>query len=394
MNLQTPTTKDISDNIIAQLQAELNQVIPLAPKSFMRVLAKVLAGVFILLFKYGGWMSLQMFVSKAGIETTTVNGVQVSPLTEWGRLVGTGDPIAATQAEHGIAINVTTQGGTLPSGTQLVGANNGVTYILIAPVALNATPVAGTVRAVSDQAGGDGAGTIGNLEFTDIMSFANPLGQVERDADVTGKVTIGADAETTSSYRQRILDRFQKRPQGGAYSDYELWGETVAGIANIYPYTGAPGQVTVYVEAESTLNGIPTAGQLADVEEAIELDAAGLASRRPIGSLVTAAAITRLEFMVDVAGLVVDNETQVKGNLEDALLAFFLTREPFITGLTPLPRKDRITLSSVTSIVEDIVSAAGGIVGVVELAPFMGSATTLISLGEGEKAKLELLSYS
>ena len=99
MSLTTPTTKDISDNIIAQLEATLNQTIPLLPKSFLRVLAKVLGGVFVLLYKYGGFMFLQMVVSTESINETMVNGKVFSHFIEWGRLIGIGDPVAATQAE-------------------------------------------------------------------------------------------------------------------------------------------------------------------------------------------------------------------------------------------------------------------------------------------------------
>lgn len=137
MSLQTPTTKEINENIIAQLEASLNQTIPLLPKSFLRVLSKALSGVFILLYKYAGFMFLQQFVRTASIEPTEINGQTVRPLIEWGRLVGVGDPVPATQAELLINITVNNQGGTLPSGSQLVGADNGVTYITIGSVALD-----------------------------------------------------------------------------------------------------------------------------------------------------------------------------------------------------------------------------------------------------------------
>ena len=150
MSLQTPTTKDISDNIIAQLEASLNQSIPLLPKAFLRVLAKALGGVFILLYKYAGFMFLQMFVQTASISETTINGKTVSPLTQWGRLIGIGDPVAATNAELLIDITVDNQTGTLPSGSQLVNSANGVTYITIGTINLNASTVQVTIRASAD----------------------------------------------------------------------------------------------------------------------------------------------------------------------------------------------------------------------------------------------------
>lgn len=389
MALQTPITADISDNIIAQLETTLNQTIPLLPKSFLRVLAKALAAVFIILYKYAGFTFLQIFVSKATIEETEINGVRLSPLKEWGRLIGVGDPVAATSAELLIDITVENQTGSLPSGSQLLNSDNGVTYITIGSVLLDAAMVQATIRAVSDQTGGGGAGTIGNLQPADVVSFANPLPNVARDAVVDSQIVTGADAESVAAYRQRIIDRFQKVPQGGAYADYELWGEEVAGIANIYPYTGInPGEVDVYVESSTETDGIPTQAQLDAVFDSIEQDENGLANRRPANAFVNTIAITRTGFDAEIEGLVVDNEAQVQADITVAIEEFFLAAEPFIDGLTIPPRKDRIARSALIGITEDIVSAANGTFTTVTFTPTgMGGSLELYVLGQGEKAK-------
>lgn len=392
MSLTTPTTKEISDNIIAQLEASLNQSIPLLPKAFLRVLARALAGVFVLLYKYGGFMFLQMFVRTATISETTVNGRTLSPLIEWGRLIGIGDPVPATRAELLIDITVENQTGVLPSNSQLVNTDNGVTYITIGAVALNAPVVQATIRAVSDQAGGGGAGAIGNLDPGAIVSFANPLANVNRNAVVDSQTVTGANAEATEVYRQRVIDRFQKRPHGGAYADYELWGEETAGIINVYPYTSVnPGQVDVYAEAtvESSGNpdGIPTNAQLQAVAESIELDQNGLASRRPANALVNVFAITRTGFDVEIIGLVVDNEAEVKQQIEAVVEEYFLDAAPFIPGLSVLPRLDIISRSAVAGAVSDIVSAAGGVFSTAIIRDSSSFPVELYALGEGEKAK-------
>ena len=395
--MTTPTTKQIADNIIAQLEASLNQSIPLLPKSFLRVLSKVMAGVFILLYKYGGFMFLQIFVQTATISGTTINGKVVSPLTAWGRLIGVGDPTAATSAELVVDVIVETQSGTLQSGTQLVNADNGVTYLTIGAVALNAPVVQATVRASSDQSGGNGAGVIGNLDTGAVLSFANPLANVSRNATVSAQVVTGADGESTEAYRQRIVDRFQKRPQGGAYSDYAIWGEEVAGIVNIYPYTSdCPGQVDVYAEAtpasSGSPDGIPTGAQLQAVADAIELDQSGLATRRPAGAHVNVLAITRTGFDVEVVGLDVDDEVNVQAAITEAVESYFLTREPFIVGLSVPPRRDRVTATAVGGVVDDVVSAAGGVFSSVFVKLSL-STVELYSLGIGEKAKVSTVVF-
>ncbi len=391
MSLVTPTTKDISDNIVAQLQTSLNQSIPLLPKAFIRVLAKAIAAVFILLYKYGGFMFLQMFVRTASCDDTVVNGVTVNPLLEWGRLIGVGDPADATQAELQVDVTVLNQTGSIPSNTQLVGPNNGVTYITLTSVLLNASVVRISVRAVADQAGGDAAGTIGNLEAGDVISFANPLANISQSAVVVSQSVTGADSETKTAYRQRVLDRFQKRPQGGAYADYEAWGEEPAGILNVYPYTSTcPGQVDVYVEAANTVDGIPTNAQLQSVLNSINLDQTGLATRRPANALVNVFPITRTEFTVTVVDVQVSDTAQVQSDVTEAINNYFLSREPYIVGLSVPPRTDRITRTGVDGVVEDIVSAAGGIFGgsliVQSLIPL-----DAYTLGTGEKAKVNVV---
>ena len=398
MSLSTPTTKEIADNIIAQLEASLNQSIPLLPKSFLRVLSKVLAGVFVLLYKYGGFMFLQIFVQTASASTTTVNGKEVAPLTEWGRLIGVGDPVAATNAELLVDITVETQAGSLPSGTQLVSTDNGVTYLTLGVTPLNAPVVQATVVAASDQSGGNGSGAIGNLEPGAVLSFANPLANVSRNALVSSQTVTGANAESTEAYRQRVIDRFQKRPQGGAYADYEQWGEEVAGIINVYPYTSdCPGQVDCYVEAtpESSgdPDGIPTAAQLQAVLDSIELDENGLATRRPANALANTFPIARVPFDVEVSGLQADNLATVQQNITVAVDEYFAERAPFIVGLSVLPRLDLVTSSGVGGVVDDIVSAAGGIFAAVKVS----QATVNISvyaLGVGEKAKASSVTFA
>lgn len=397
MSLETPTTKQISDNIIAQLEAALNQTIPLLPKSFLRVLSKALAAVFILLYKYGGFIFLQMFVQTASASDTIVNGVTVNPLTSWGRLIGVGDRGVATNAELQIEVVVTNQTGTLPSNSQLVSSDNGVTYITVGAVALDAPTKLVNVVAVSDQSGGGGAGALGNLNVGATLAFANPLDNVARDTTVTAQIVTGADAESVAAYRQRILDRFQKPPQGGAYADYQIWGEEPSGILNVYPYTSdCPGQVDVYVEATPESagdpDGIPTPAQLQEVLDSINLNDSGLATRRPVTALANAFAITRVPFDVRVTGLQVDNLAQVQATITLAVEEYFLEREPYIVGLSVPPRLDRITRSAVGGVVDDIVSAAGGIFNSV-IVTQSTLPIELYPLGIGEKAKADSVTF-
>jgi uncharacterized phage protein gp47/JayE len=402
VSLTNATVKQINDQIIAQLEQSLNQTIPLLPKAFNRVLAKTLAAVFILLWKYAGSIFLNIFVNTASDKPTTVNGLTLTPLTEWGRLVGVGDPVAAVPAEFLVDCYVDTQSGSILSGTALLNDGNGVTYITIGEVQLDAPVVILTVRAAGDQTGGNGAGAIGNLDLGAVLSFVVTPANVQRDTYVASQEVTGADAESSAAYRQRIIDKFSKRPQGGAYADYEQWGEEVAGIINVYPYTGGtkptsgPGQVDLYseatVESSGSADGIPTSAQLDAVKASVQFDSAGLATRAPVNTFINSYAITRTGFDVIVSGLTGENLSQVEADITTGVEEYFTDREPYIPGLTVGPRKDRITNSGVAGICEDIASAAGAVFESVVVKE--GVATiTVRSLLEGEKAKADSVTF-
>lgn len=395
MATQTPTTQELSSSIVGSIEAQIGQSVPFLPKSFIRVLAKVLAATFITLYKYIGFIGLQLFVRTASGAATVINGKTITPLIEWGRLIGIGDPLKATAAELTISVTVENQTGSLPSGSQLLGEVNGVTYLTIGAVLLNAPVVSVSVRAAADPNGSGGAGVIGNLEPGAVLNFANPLANVARATTVTAQTVTGADAETIDSYRQRVIDRFQRRPQGGAYADYAIWGEEVAGIANVYPYTGQPGEVDVYVESATETDGIPTQAQLDAVFDSIEVDQTGLASRRPANAFVNVLPITRTNFDVVVIGLQGNDLGAIQSDITQAVEGYFLQAEPFIVGLNTPPRKDRITAVELLCIVNDIVKAAGGTFPSATFA-LSGQPNNLstYTLGEGEKAKAASVVYN
>lgn len=395
MSLDTPTTETLTDIIVSQLEASLSQTIPpspLLPKSFTRVLAKVLAGLWTLLFKYGGWIHLQRFIKFASFDECTVNGKQIRPLVELGRQLGVEDPDPGQRAVLLIDVTVTDQTDALAAGHMLLRSEIGVVYKTLYPVDLDAATVQVQVQAVSDQDGNEGIGDIGNLEAGDEISFSGSPARVARVATVDSQVTAGADAETGEEYRARVWDRAKAKPQGGAYADYRTWGVAVANVVHIYPYTSDnPGETDVFVEADTGIDadGIPTQVILDAVYDAIQVEESGQATRRPTNSAVNVLPITRTEFDVVLTGFAADADgdlTTLQGLVEDALDEHLRTREPFISGLDPLPRKNRITLGEVSGVVAAICNAQGGSVVSVDL-QLNSESITAYTLDHGEKAK-------
>ena len=399
MALSTPTTQEISDAIIASIEGELGKTFTLLPKSFTRVLAKALSGVFVLAYRYAGWTYLQMFVAYASWRETTVNGVTLRPLVEWGRLVGIGDPVAATNAEVVVRFDVTNpDSSTLPAGTQLVHPSSGVIYITQQPVTLDLSEKTVSALAASDPDGNGGSGTTGNRVVGDVLKWANPIAQLDiAGADVSSVVITAANAESESAYRQRVTDAFAAPPQGGAYADYAIWASEVEGIVNAYPYTGFfPGTVDVYIEAtvaSSNEDGIPSDAQVQAVADAIEFDEAGEATRRPVSAVVAVKKIARQPFDVAVQGLVAGEEDAAKDAIEAGIDDYLRSREPFILGVTRLPRTDRITAAGISGVVDDIASNQGATVTSVSLS-LSGDSIPAYTLDYGEKAKLNNIEWT
>lgn len=391
MSLPTPSVQQLSDNMIAQVSAQLSQTVPFLPKAFINVLAKVLAGTILILWKYCGFIFLQLFVAYASAEPTTINGKIVVPLVEWGRLIGVGDPLPAVQAQHTITVTVTKQVGSLASGTALQFPATKIIYETVAVVPLTAATVTVTVRAVADQSGGDGSGSIGNLQPGDVLEFANPPPNVVSKAPVLAQVVAGANAEDIEVYRARIVARFQAKPQGGAAADYRAWSQAVPGILGVYPYAGFPGEVDVYVEAtpesSGSPDGIPSDAQRLAVADAIDLDIEGVASLRPVNAAVNVLPIIRSAFDVDVIGLTSTDSPAVLTAILAGVDEHLRSLEPFIVGLSVLPRKDRVSQANVAAVVDGIVSAQGGTVASVILKE-NGQQLTARGLVAGEKAKV------
>jgi uncharacterized phage protein gp47/JayE len=190
------------------------------------------------------------------------------------------------------------------------------------------------------------------------------------------------------------MRRFQGKPQGGAYADYQQWSEEVEGIRTVYPYTGDPGEVDVYVEAteasSGSADGIPTTAQLAAVLASIEMDDSGLASRRPANAAVNVLPITRTSFDVQVLGLEAADEPGAVAAITQSADEYLRTSEPFIVGLSVLPRTDRITQAAVAGVVSEAASSVGASITSVTLL-LSGAPIVAYTLRDGEKAKLGTL---
>ena len=399
MTTARKTATQIKDMIITQLETSLNTTIPLLPKSFNRVIAKALGGIFVLLYQFAGWILLQMFVKTASNKPVTVNGVTITPLKMWGEQAP-GGPITQNdgqRAERDIEITVITQTGSLTSGMRVINTATEMIYTLVGDVPLDAATKTATIRATK-------AGDLGNVDPGETLSFMSPPSTVQKKVTVVTSIpdlsVLGVDPEETEDYRRRVSNRYAARPQGGAYADYRDWAEAVAGVKNAYPYSGwsfatswpsgGPGWVFVFIESTSDPDGIPPdpGSLLTAVAAAIENEISGLASRRNINAKVDVKPISRTAFDVTMATPgYAEDVGDVKDAIEEALEEYFLDRGPYIFGLHRPPRKDFITKAEVGGVVGLVAQALGATVTSITIS-VGGTDHRFYPLQEGEKAKL------
>ena len=396
MALDNRTISEIETLINDQIAAQFNSVIPILPKAFTRWLSKVLAGVFIILYKLAGWIFLQIFVATASFKEVTIFGRKLTPLIEWGRLLGIGDPTAPTPAEYDLDISVNDLSSTLQAGTQFSSTLNNVIYITQTSFLLS-NPTE-TIQLIATT-----GGTVGNLEIDDTLSTITNLGIIDIDGTISDILTPGIDAESESSYRQKAVEAFQLQPQGGALADYRLQAKKVPGVVQTYIYTGdTTANVLIYVEADPDIypDRIPDSALLIAVgTEYDRLKDNKTEFTRPITAIIDPAGdlsygnilpVIIQPFDVEVTDLVADDLADVKTQIEDALDIYFLGREPFIQGLSVPPALNVVSQANVIGIVNDIVVAANGSFTTAILQLDSVTIQTYI-LQEGELSKLDVL---
>ena len=398
MAYKNKTIEEVQQLLIRSFEHEFNTQLRILPKSFIKILCKVFAGVFIIVYKLVGWYFLQMFPETADWEEVTILGVRLRPLVKLGVLFGVGEPLAGVQWRGIITIDVLTQGSVLYSGTQLKSSVTGKLYIVEETKTLLQTKE--TVSVVCTE-----IGTVGNLEKNDTLNFVNPYGFIKTEVVVSDVARVGLDNERESSYRNRVVNRFRLQPQGGALADYRIWASEVPGVLNVYPYNDKeqPGGVLLYVSGISDVyvDRVPDKGLLKKVGEACTYDPqTGRATRKPLtamldpkndGSYSNVKSITVAAFDVaitGVSGIVPADFAQV---VKPALQNYFLDRDLYIRGLSD--DNNRTNVVSKNHVITVVNQIAVSVKAVFETAEIQkdGRLVPLYTLDNGELARLGAL---
>jgi len=254
MPFARPTLGALIRDTQASIAARLPGSDPLLRVSNLNILARLFAGVAHLLFGYLDWIVRQVLPDSADAEY----------LDRWAAIFGLSrQPAIAAAGSVQIA---GTTGATLPAGAVLVRAD-GAAYVTQAAVTLAAgTGTASVVARASGAAGNAASGA--TLTLAAAVSGITGVTTVG-SAGLTG----GADQESDTAYRARLLARLQAPPQGGAASDYQAWALAQPGVTRawVYPLARGLGTVDVTFTMDNRLPGsiIPASGDVAAVQAAL-----------------------------------------------------------------------------------------------------------------------------
>lgn len=393
------TIDDIYTLIVSSLDSEFNTKFRLLPKSFVRIISKVFAGVYITLYKELGWFFLQMFVDTATFDTVEVLGKRIRPLVKWGELVGIGAPGAATYWEGKASAVVVSAGNYVESGRQLKSLLTNKIYIVKTSVLISGTAGAKIALDLSCTT----SGTAGNLVADDTLQLVNPLDGIEKTVTVTSVTTTATDSETETTYRERVKLRWRTQPQGGALSDYRKWSSEVSGVYQtfIYSDTESSSGVIIYVEPDpdTYADRVAPSDMLIAVGKACTYDSTtGEATRKPIGAVLDPSAdgtYTNIKpcsitgFKVNITGASGDELASFSSSAKSNLTSYFNEREPFIRGLSvDNNRLDKITLNNLLGIINEIAIDKQVDFTTAEMSKKDGTAVTEYTLGKGELASL------
>jgi hypothetical protein len=395
---ENKTIVEIRDLLINAFQNKFNKTFRILPKSFIKIIAVIFAGVYITLEKQIGWLFLQLFPETAYWGEVNILGIKVRPLVKWGILIGAGEPRNGSQWQGNITVTVTHPGSALVAGTQLKSDITGKLYITEEGISLeNETETVLVICADN--------GTAGNLEAGDTLSFVSPLGTVERNAVVLEVTAYAVENETEAEYRARVVSRFRSPPLGGALSDYRRWASDVLGVLNTYPYKDieTPSGVLVYVAGVPALfpDRIPTADLLRQVGHACTYDPeTGKATRKPITAVIDPGynesyqnikPITVISFDIYIDGVSGVPLSDFGEAVRPAIENYFFGREPYIRGLSDDNNKTNIvSRNNVMSAVDQTSISLKAEFGNVTMLRG-GALMATYTLGMGELAKLDRL---
>jgi uncharacterized phage protein gp47/JayE len=252
-NFERPTPAQLIARVQSDIESEVDGVSAQVRRRPEHGHARAVAGVAHGLHGHLAWVAEQILPDQAAERF----------LLRWADLFGLSRK-PATAASG--TITVTGSGGTLPAGTEWLRVADGMSFTTDAEVA----PVTSESVAITAAVGFEGAA--GNLTAGTKLQLVSNIAGIDSEATVVS-LAGGTDIESPDDLRDRLLDRIQRPPLGGAPGDHAAWALEVPGVDKAWEYAGVDGignpgagKVAVTFVVDDVDNPIPDPDLVAEVQ--------------------------------------------------------------------------------------------------------------------------------
>ena len=183
-------------------------------------------------------------------------------------------------------------------------------------------------------------GTEGTLQVGDTVTLTSTIPGINSTAEVTAINIPGAAPESVDDWRSAIVQIAAFPPQIGTSAWFYQESLKVPGITRVYPYSDQnyPGRILIYAVADGNVDGIPTPAQLTAIEDIFTT--AGKDVLWAFETLPNAEKrVESFESPIDTYDVVITEgvpalSATLKQSIEASIDNYFLTRDPYIKGLS------------------------------------------------------------
>ncbi len=158
-------------------------------------------------------------------------------------------------------------------------------------------------------------GQSANTTASSVLTIVSPIAGVNSESVVDGAgLNSGTDIETIDALRERLRQRVQQPPHGGAKHDYDAWAKEVSGVTRswTFPLWFGDGTVGVFFTRDNDASLIPDPTEVAEVQTYLD-------SVRPVTASVTAIApiAAAQDMIIQISPNTVDVQTAIEASLKD-----------------------------------------------------------------------------
>jgi len=350
--VQVKSIRELADQILTDIESKTNQNTPAVNVAYNRAIALGVAGLATLNQIHNIDQRKECFPQTA---TAELGLLLWSGLVNRPRGKGTQAELQATATG--------TNGVTIGSGTTGPRwiANSGINYTTKTGGLIAGGEVSITVLA-------DQYGVEGTLQVGDEITLTTTIPGINTTAVITAINVTGAPAENVETWRTAIIQLAAFPPNIGTAAWFYNEAVSVAGITRAYPYVDQtyPGRVLIYAVADDNVDGIPTPAQLTAIED--NFLTAGKNVMWAFDLLPnTEKRIEAFESPIDTYDVVITDgipalSASLKTKIEASIDNYFLTRNPFILGLSLLDQGS-VEKVAITAVAQNTIDSQTGETG-------------------------------